>query len=111
MKQENKNIYVFYDEIYYRCNSAIYCLETFKYIKNKKSIEQQIRDTLVYSLLRTAIIELTSILDSSSTYSIKIYKNKKLNLTEAETIKKLCRNLNNTEVKDKESLIYNIINC
>lgn len=98
---DKKDGFGFYNEFYFRCESALLCLDTFQYIKEDKKITEDIniKNTVKYALIRTAILEVSTLLDSISKYSLRIEEGIKDNFSvEVNRLKKLCKNLNHQEV-------------
>lgn len=75
----------FHTEIWFRCGSAIDCLDAFEYIKEDQKIPALTRGVIKYALTRIAITQLTSILDETSKYSLRIDLSQPNKLTTSES--------------------------
>jgi hypothetical protein len=103
MNQKTKN---FYDEIYYRCNSAMQCLDAFEFIKQEPLDNLYITQTIKYSLIRMSILQIVTILDKTSEFSLRIRPAQEgSHSVDLSRIKTLCSNIDNNEAqKVKEEL-------
>lgn len=90
----------FYNEIYFRCNSAVSCLDAIEYIKVGNLMPPNIQHTIKYALVRFSVLQLTTILDTTSKYSLRIrYDESSVPYIELARLRKLCSNISIEEAK------------
>lgn len=108
MKKETEN---FYNEIYYRCNSAVQCLDTFEYVKQKPLDNLCITQTIKYSLIRLSILQIATILDKTSEFSLRIRATKDGSyLVDLSRIKTLCSNIDSNEAQVLKNELDKLLN-